>query len=76
MPQVKTGTVISNKMVGTVVVKVASRVKHPLYKKMVTKSKNFKAYDPIGAKIGQKVKIIETRPISGDVHFEVLEGMT
>ena len=73
MPQVKVGTVISNKMQETIVVKVVHKVKHPLYKKQVTKTAKFKAHDQLGAKVGQKVKIIETRPISRDVHFKVLE---
>ncbi len=73
MPQIKIGTVISNKMSKTIVVKVVSRVKHPLYKKMVTKTKNFKARDELALQIGQQVKIVETRPISKDIHFKVLE---
>ena len=73
MPQVKVGTVVSNKMPKTVVVKVVSKVKHPLYKKPITKTKKFKVHDGLGVKVGQKVKIIETRPISKDVHFEVKE---
>lgn len=73
MPQVKVGTVISNKMEKTAVIKVVHKVKHPLYKKQITKNKKFKAHDELGVKVGQKVKIIETRPISGDIHFKVLE---
>lgn len=73
MPQIKEGTVISNKMKNTVVVKVDSTIKHPLYKKLIARSKKIKAHDEIGVKIGQKVKIIESKPISGDVHFKVME---
>ena len=73
MPQIKEGTVISNKMNNTVVVKVNSTIKHPLYKKLIARSKKIKAHDEIGVKIGQKVKIIESKPISGDVHFKVVE---
>ncbi len=73
MLQVKTGTVVSNKMAKTVVVKVVTKVKHPFYKKVITKSKNFKAHDELGAKLNDKVKIIETKPISKDTHFKVLE---
>ena len=73
MPQIKEGTVISNKMKNTVVVKVDNTIKHPLYKKLITRSKKIKAHDEIGVKIGQKVKIIESKPISGDVHFKVVE---
>jgi len=73
MPQIKEGTVISNKMKNTIVVKVDSTIKHPLYKKLIARSKKIKAHDEIGVKIGQKVKIIESKPISGDVHFKVVE---
>lgn len=73
MPQIKEGTVISNKMKNTVVVKVDSTIKHPLYKKLIARSKKIKAHDEIGVKTGQKVKIIESKPISGDVHFKVVE---
>ncbi|MBI2012665.1 30S ribosomal protein S17 [Candidatus Curtissbacteria bacterium] len=73
MPQVKVGTVVSDKMQKTVVVKVISKTRHPLYKKLITKTKKFKAHDPIGVKVGQKVKIVETRPVAGGVHFKVLE---
>ena len=74
MPQVKEGVVISTKMTGCVVVKVNSKVKHPLYKKIITKSKNFKAKDEIGVKIGQKVRIIEIKPVSKEIHFKILEA--
>lgn len=73
MPQVKIGTVISTKMAKTVVVKVTSQVKHPLYKKMIKKSKKFKAQDNTGVSTGQTVKIIQTRPISKGIHFKVME---
>lgn len=73
MPQIKTGIVVSSKMQKTVVVKVSTKVKHRLYKKLITKTKKFKAHDEIGVKIGQKVKIIETKPISKDIHFKVME---
>ena len=73
MPQIKEGTVISNKMKNTIVVKVDSTIKHPLYKKLIARSKKIKAHDEIGVKIGQKVKIVESKPISGDVHFKVME---
>lgn len=73
MPQIKTGIVVSSKMQKTVVVKVSTKVKHRLYKKLITKTKKFKAHDEIGVKIGQKVKITETKPISKDIHFKVME---
>lgn len=74
MPQVKEGVVVSNKMKKTVVVKVNMKVKHPLYKKIIVKSKKFKARDEIGVTVGQKVKIAETKPFSKGVHFKILKG--
>ena len=73
MSQVKTGTVISNKMQKTVVVGVLAKTKHPLYKKMITKTKKFKTYTDSKLPVGQKVKIIETRPFAKQVHFKVSE---
>ncbi len=73
MAHVEIGTVVSTKMAKTVVVKVQRKVKHPLYKKQVTKTKRFKAHNEIGAENGQKVKITETKPMSKGIHFEVME---
>ncbi|MCK9575846.1 MAG: 30S ribosomal protein S17 [Clostridia bacterium] len=65
--KVKTGMVVSNKMQKTIVVAVTSSVKHPLYKKVVKQTKNFKAHDENNdAGIGDKVEITETRPLSRD----------
>ena len=73
MAQTKTGKVISDKMEKTVVIKVVSKVKHPLYKKLITKSKNIKAHDELGVKIGDKVKIQKARPYSKTVHYKTME---
>lgn len=73
MPQSKVGTVSSTKMQKTVVVKVTEKVKHPFYKKLITKTTKYKAHDENGVKVGQKVKIVETKPISKQVHFKVEE---
>lgn len=73
MAKILTGVVISNKMQNTVVVKVSDKVKHPLYKKLINVSKKFKAHDETGSQVGEKVKIIETKPISKEVHFKVEE---
>lgn len=67
------GEVVSNKMQKTVVIKVESRIKHPLYKKLIKKTRTFKAHDELGVKVGQKVKIQESKKYSKDVHFKVLE---
>ncbi|MBI3283138.1 30S ribosomal protein S17 [Candidatus Curtissbacteria bacterium] len=69
----KVGTVDSVKMQKTVVVKVVQKVKHPFYKKLMTKTARFKAHDDLGTELGQRVKIVETKPISKDVHFKVTE---
>ncbi len=73
MAQLKTGVVISNKMQSTVVVKVVQKIKHPLYKKLMTRSKKIKAQDEIGVSVGDKVKIIEVKPVSKTVHFKIKE---
>lgn len=65
------GLVVSNKMDKTVVVKIERRVQHPLYGKVVVRSNKFKAHDEIGCSIGDRVEIIETRPISRDKRWRV-----
>jgi small subunit ribosomal protein S17 len=59
-----TGVVTSDKMTKTVVVEVARTYQHPLYKKVVHTHRRFKAHDELGAKVGDKVVIVESRPIS------------
>ncbi len=62
-----TGTVVSNKMQKTIVVKVGRRVRHSLYEKYIASSKKFKAHDEKNeAKMGDIVTIIESRPLSRD----------
>src|SRR5690349_20960238 len=61
------GTVVSNKMQKTIVVSIDRRVRDPLYKKYVTRSRRFKAHDEKNdAKIGDLVSIVESRPLSRD----------
>ena len=69
------GEVVSaGKMDKTVVVKIVSRVKSPIYKKVVQKSKTFKAHDENNeCGIGDTVRIMETRPLSKDKYFRVVE---
>ncbi len=68
-----TGVIVSDKMKDTVVVSVERYVKHPKYQKYMTIRKKFKAHDAGNKhKIGQKVTIGETRPISKDKHFEII----
>jgi small subunit ribosomal protein S17 len=67
------GIVVSNKMDKTAVVAVESKVAHPLYKKVVKRTKKFKAHDEKNeCQIGDKVEIIETRPLSKDKYFRLL----
>jgi small subunit ribosomal protein S17 len=68
------GQVVSNKMDKTVVVKVETLRQHPRYKKYVKYSKKFKAHDEDNAcKIGDKVKITGTRPLSREKRWRVVE---
>jgi len=67
------GKVISTKMQKTVVVEVERISIHPLYKKRVRKTKKFKAHDNLGVEVGNIVRIENTRPISKDKHFQVVE---
>ncbi len=68
------GIVTSDKMDKTVVVKVESRVRHPLYGKIVTSSQKYKAHDENNeARIGDKVLIAETRPLSKEKRWRLVE---
>jgi small subunit ribosomal protein S17 len=69
----KVGIVASDKMMKTVVVRVDRLVKHPVYRKYVKRRKKFMAHDELGAKIGDKVKIVETRPMSARKRWRVVE---
>jgi small subunit ribosomal protein S17 len=69
----KIGVVKSDKMTKTVVVRVDRLVKHPIYRKYVKKRKNFMAHDELGAKTGDKVRIVETRPLSARKRWRVIE---
>ena len=68
------GVVVSDKMNKTVVVLVSRFVKHPLYGKFYKVSKKYKAHDEANKyKVGDKIEIIETKPISKDKKFKVVE---
>ena len=70
----RTGMVVSDKMDKTVVVAVIDNVRHPLYKKSVKRTVKFKAHDEQNAcGIGDTVMIMETRPISKDKRWRVVE---
>lgn len=65
------GVVVSDKMQKTVVVQVERTFRHPLYKKVVKRYKKVKAHDELGAKVGDAVRIVESRPISKTKHWAV-----
>jgi len=72
--KVRTGTVVSDKMQKTVVVAILRRVAHPVYGKMVTRTTRVKAHDEENAaKTGDTVRIAETRPLSKDKRWRVVE---
>lgn len=65
------GVVTSNKMTKTVVVEITRKFRHPLYRKVVFTSKRVKAHDEIGCQVGDKVQIVESKPISRDKRWVV-----
>ncbi len=70
----RVGLVTSDKMDKTVVVAIVERVKHPLYKKIVSRTKKLKAHDELNqCGIGDKVRVAETRPLSKDKCWRVVE---
>ena len=72
----RVGKVISNKMDKTIVVAIEDHVKHPLYKKIVKKTYKRKAHDENNeCNIGDKVKVMETRPLSKDKRWRLVEVM-
>ena len=72
--KVREGLVISDKMDKTVVVTVETRKVHPLYKKAIKVTKKYKAHDENNAyKVGDKVKLVETRPLSKEKRWRVVE---
>ncbi len=67
------GLIVSDKMDKTVVVEIKDKAKHPLYKKTINKTKRIKAHDEENAcGIGDRVEIMETRPLSKDKHWRVV----
>ena len=68
------GTVVSDKMDKTVVVAIKTKVRHPLYGKMVNRTRKFKVHDEKNeCGIGDTVKIMETRPLSKDKRWRLVE---
>lgn len=72
--KVRIGKVVSNKMDKTIVVAIVDNVKHPLYGKIVKRTYKLKAHDENNeCNIGDKVKVMETRPLSKDKRWRLLE---
>lgn len=72
--KIRTGVVTSDKMQKTIVVRVERLTRHPLYNKIIRRFKKFKAHDEKNsAKTGDTVKIIESRPLSKDKRWRLLE---
>ena len=72
--KVRVGKVVSDKMDKTVVVAIADRVAHPLYKKIVGRTYKLKAHDENNTcGVGDTVKVMETRPLSKDKRWRVVE---
>jgi small subunit ribosomal protein S17 len=69
----KIGVVSSDKMTKTVVVNVDRQVLHPKYRRYIRKTSKFMAHDETGATIGDKVRIVETRPLSARKRWRVIE---
>ena len=69
----KVGIVASDKMEKTIVVRVDRLVKHPKYRRYVKRTSKFMAHDEVGATIGDKVRIVETRPLSARKRWRVVE---
>ena len=68
-----TGTVVCDKMQKTAVVEVVRVFRHPLYHKVVRSAKIYKAHDELGATVGDRVRIVESKPISRTKHWVVEE---
>lgn len=70
----RVGVVLSNKMQKTIVVRLSRRAKHPYYGKVMERSKKFKVHDEKNtAKIGDLVRIVETRPLSKEKRWRLVE---
>ena len=72
--KVRVGMVVSDKMDKTVIVQVSNLKSHPLYKKVIQHQERFKAHDENNeAGVGDKVRIMETRPLSRDKRWRIVE---
>lgn len=72
--KIREGIVVSDKMQKTIVVAIETMILHPIYKKRVKRTTKFKAHDENNvAKVGDRVKIMETRPLSKDKNWRLVE---
>jgi len=72
--KVRVGTVISNKMDKTIVVRISRTLRHPVYTRVIRRSNNLKAHDPENqAGIGDLVRVMETRRLSKDKRWRLVE---
>ena len=70
----KVGVVVSDKMQKTIVVRIERKALHPLYGKVISKANKFKVHDEKNeAKVGDRVRIVETRPLSKDKRWRLVE---
>ena len=69
----KVGTVASDKMQKTVIVRVDRLVRHTKYRRYVRRTSKFMAHDELGATVGDRVRIVETRPLSARKRWRVVE---
>ena len=74
MRKTRTGVVVSDKMDKTIVVEIRTRVRHPLYGKIMNRTNKIKAHDEENqCGVGDTVKVMETRPLSKDKHWRLVE---
>lgn len=72
MSQILSGIIVSAKTPKSVVVEVSRLVKHPKYQKYFRRSKRYLAHDEVGRQVGERVKIVETKPLSRRKRFKIL----
>jgi small subunit ribosomal protein S17 len=72
--KVRTGKVVSDKMDKTIVVAIQDKVRHPLYKKIINRTSKLKVHDENNeCRIGDRVRIMETRPLSKDKRWRLIQ---
>lgn len=74
--KVRVGTVVSDRMTRAVVVSLTRQFAHPLYGKQIQRTKKVAAHDELGARVGDTVRIMETRPLSKTKRWRVVEIVT